>query len=119
MDVWSVVTPLLRVAIYLTTFGAVGTILFNLHFRQYLSVDGLSYCHRLIKRSSIVGLLFAVASFISVAGNMGGNFFSAFDTLMLQLALESKAGIAALTSVLGFFFTLAWGRTNINNPTSY
>jgi putative copper resistance protein D len=110
MDVWGVINPLIRVAIYLTTFGAVGTILFNLHFKQYLSVDGFAYCHRLIKRSSIVGALIAAASFLSVAGNMGGDFLSAFDTPMLQLALESKAGIAALTSVLGFFFTLAWGR---------
>jgi putative copper resistance protein D len=111
MDVWSVINPLLRVAIYLTTFGVVGTILFNLHFRKYLSVDGLAYCHRLIKRSSIVGFLVAAASFLSIAGNMGGNFLSAFDTFMLQLTLESKAGIAALTSVLGFFFALAWGST--------
>ena len=111
MDIWSVVTPLLRVAVYVTTFGAVGTILFNLHFRQYLSVDGCAYCHRLIKRSSTLGILVAAASFLSIAGNMGGDFLSAFDNLMLQLALESKVGIATLTSILGFFFTLAWGRT--------
>jgi putative copper resistance protein D len=111
MVIWSVINTLLRVAIYLTTFGAVGTILFNIHFWQYLSVDGLAYCHHLIKRSSIIGFLVAAASFLSVAGNMGGNFLSVFDTLMLQLALESKAGISALASVLGFFFILAWGRT--------
>ena len=111
MDVWSVINPLMRVAIYLTTFGVVGTILFNLHFRQYLSADDFAYCHRLIKRNSIIGTLIAAATFLSVAGNIGGDFLSAFDALMLQLALESKAGIAALTSILGFFFTLAWGRT--------
>ena len=111
MDVWSVINPLLRVAIYLTSFGAVGTILFSLHFRQYLSSDCFAYCHYLVKRSSIIGFLVAAVSFLSVAGNMGGDFLSAFDILMLKLALESKVGIAALTSVLGFGFTLAWGRT--------
>ena len=111
MDIWNIINPLLRVAIYLASFGAVGTILFNLHFRQYLSADGFAYCQRLIKRSAIVGSLITVASFFSVAGNMGGDFLSAFDPLMLQLTLESKAGIATLTSFLGFVFTLAWGRT--------
>ena len=110
MELWSVVIPLLKVMLYLASFGTIGTILFFFHFKLHLPTESLSYCYNLTKRCAIWGLIIAAASFFSVAGNMGGNLISVLDMLMLQLALESSAGIAAVTSFLGFSLLLFWSR---------
>ena len=102
MDIWTLINPFLRVFLYLSTFGSIGTILFALHFGKSQSPAGVRYCQSLVKKSSSLGVVASLCIFLSVAGNMGGDFMSALDMIMLQLAFESKAGLASLITLSGF-----------------
>ena len=110
MDIWSFVNPFLRVLLYFASFGAVGTILFVLHFGKYQSFRGVRYCRSLVKTSAIMGVLVSIVGFLSLAGNMGGDIVSVFDPIMLQLALESKASLALLTALPGFVILVITGK---------
>ena len=102
MDIWSITNPFLRVLLYLSLIGTVGTLLFSLHFSKYQSLAGVRYCQGLIKKSASLGILVSLGIFLSVAGNMGGDFMSALDMVMLRLAFGSKVGLASLIALLGF-----------------
>ena len=102
MDIWTLINPFLRVLLYLSSFGSIGTILFALHFGKNQSPAGVRYCQSLVKRSASLGVVASLSIFLSVAGNMGGDFMSALDMIMLQLAFESKAGLASLITLAGF-----------------
>ena len=102
MDIWTLINPFLRVLLYLSSFGSIGTILFALHFGKNQSPAGVRYCQSLVKRSASLGVVASLGIFLSVAGNMGGDFMSALDMIMLQLAFESKAGLASLITLAGF-----------------
>ncbi|MGB0446629.1 MAG: copper resistance D family protein [Pseudomonadales bacterium] len=102
MDIWVIVVPLLRIALYVATFGALGTQLFIWHFGGDLSSTGHAYCRRLIANSSVVGVMICVCLWLAVAGNMSGTIAGIFDPVMLQLAFEASTGVAALLSLAGF-----------------
>ena len=42
----------------------------------------------------------------SIAGNLGGEFLSILDPIILELALTSKAGYAAIFALIGFILTV-------------
>ena len=102
MDIWSITNPFLKTLLYLSLLGTVGTLLFSLHFSKYQSLAGVRYCQSLINKSASLGIIVSLGTFFSVAGNMGGDFVSAIDMIMLQLAFESKVGLASLIALLGF-----------------
>lgn len=102
MDIWSITNPFLKALLYLSLLGTVGTLLFSLHFNKYQSLAGVRYCQSLIKKSASLGIIVSLGTFFSVAGNMGGDFVSAIDMIMLRLAFESKLGLASLIALLGF-----------------
>jgi putative copper resistance protein D len=109
MDIWVIVVPLLRVALYGATFGALGTQLFIWHFGGHLSAEGHAYCRRLVLNSSVVGVIICVCLWLAVAGNMSGTIAGIFDPVMLQLAFESSTGVAALLSLAGFILFFVGG----------
>ena len=111
MDVWSVINPLLKLVFYFAVFGAVGTILFMLHFQRYISSENTAYCARIIKISITTGTITSAATLLFISGNMGGDLISIFDPNMLQLAFGSKLSIAASMSLLGFIFMYTWSVT--------
>ena len=95
MDIWSITNPFLKALLYLSLLGTVGTLLFSLHFNKYQSLAGVRYCQSLINKSASLGIIVSLGTFFSVAGNMGGDFVSAIDMIMLRLAFESKVGLAS------------------------
>mgnify|MGYP003332769910 FL=1 len=109
MDIWVIIVPLLRMALYVATFGALGTQLFIWHFGGHLSSTGHAYCRQLIANSSIFGVIISVCLWLSVAGNMSGTITGIFDPVMLQLAFEASAGMAALLSLAGFILFFVGG----------
>lgn len=112
MDVWNFANPLLRVLLYLASCGAVGTAFFIIHFKKYQNSQGLGYyCQSLMRKSAVMGVLVSLALFFSIAGNIGGNLISAFDALLLQLALETKSGVAVLMGLMGFFLISLTAKT--------
>ena len=102
IDVWSFLNPIIRMIFYISVFGSVGTFIYLIHFYHILELEQRSYCFFLIKRSSIIGFIIAFLSFLSIPGNMGGDFKSIIDTQLIELTLETISGRATLLSLLGF-----------------
>ena len=110
MDIWSVANPFFRILLYLSSFGAIGTILFTLHFGKYQSLTGKRYCKILVNKSAILGVVVSLVSFLLLAGNIGGDIASTFEPIMLQLAFESKGGNALLVALSGFVLLVITNR---------
>ena len=87
MDVWIVLTPILKVLLYLAGLAVVGTKLFDLHFSRYQTIDNMEYCNFLSQKSCLYGLIISVGMIFSIAGNLGGEFLSILDPIILELAL--------------------------------
>ena len=108
MEIWAILAPLVKVLIYVLSFLAVGTGLFIFHFRSFLSQPTLAYCCKLVRKSSLIGAIIAPLLLLMTAGNIGGDLQSAFDPLMINIALSSKAGQSVLVLFFGFLFVLLW-----------
>ena len=102
MDVWIIFNPILKMLLYIASFGSVGSFLFNLHFGKKLSEQQRSYCDYLTQRSTIIGAVTSLLMIFSVAGNLGGDLASVVQPLMLRLAIESKSGFGHSTAFAGF-----------------
>ena len=110
MDVWIVLTPILKVLLYLAGLAVVGTKLFDLHFSKFQTIDNMEYCNFLSRRSCLYGLIISVGMIFSIAGNLGGELLSILDPIILELALTSKAGYAAIFALIGFTLTVISAR---------
>ena len=108
MEIWAILAPLVKVLLYVLSFLAVGTGLFILHFKSFLSQPTLAYCCKLVSKSSRTGSIIAPLLLFMTAGNIGGDLQSAFDPLMINIALSSKAGQSVLVLFFGFLFVLLW-----------
>ena len=108
MEIWAILAPLVKVLLYVLSFLAVGTGLFILHFRSFLSQPTLAYCCKLVRKSSLIGAIIAPLLLLMTAGNIGGDLQSAFDPLMINIAFSSKAGQSVLVLFFGFLFVLLW-----------
>ena len=108
MEFWAIITPLIKVLLYILSFLAVGTGLFILHFRSLLSQPTFAYCCKLVSKASLIGSIIAPLLLLMTAGNIGGDLQSAFDPLMINIALSSKAGQSVLVLFFGFLFVLLW-----------
>ena len=108
MEIWAILAPLVKVLLYVLSFLAVGTGLFILQFRSFLSQTTLAYCCNLVRKTSLTGSIIAPLLLLMTAGNIGGDLQSAFDPLMINIALSSKAGQSVLVLFFGFLFVLLW-----------
>ena len=108
MEIWAILAPLVKVLLYVLSFLAVGTGLFILHFKSFLSQPTLAYCYKLVRKSSLIGSIIAPLLLLITAGNIGGDLQSAFDPLMINIALSSKTGQSVLVLFFGFSFVLLW-----------
>ena len=108
MEIWAIITPLIKVLLYILSFLAVGTGLFILHFRSLLSQPTFAYCCNLVSKASLIGSIIAPLLLLMTAGNIGGDLQSAFDPLMISIALSSKVGQSILVLFFGFLLVLLW-----------
>lgn len=106
MDIWVLLIPVMRVALYATVVGVLGTFLFLAHFWRYQSDISQAYCSELLRKLATVGVLTSVALFFAISGNMGGTFMSAFSPELLEIALSSNAGIASIFCASGFLLVI-------------
>ena len=106
MDVWIVINPILKMLLYIASFGSVGSFLFNFHFGKQLSEQQQSYCDTLSHKSALMGSVITLLMILSVAGNLGGDLISVIDLVMMKLAIESKSTIGYLTAFAGFVMML-------------
>ncbi len=108
MEIWAIITPLIKVLLYILSFLAVGTGLFILHFRSLLSQPTFAYCCKLVSKASLIGSIIAPLLLLMTAGNIGGDLQSAFDPLMITIASSSKTGQSILVLFFGFLLVLLW-----------
>ena len=102
LEVWSFLNPIIRMIFYISAFGSIGTYIYLIHFNRLLELKQRSYCFFLIKRSSILGSIIAFLAFLSIPGNMGGDFKSIIDTQLIELTFDTISGKANLLALLGF-----------------
>ena len=102
IDVWIFLNPIIRMVFYISAFCSIGTLIYLVHFYRFLEIEQKSYCFFLIKKSSIIGCIVALLSFLSIPGNMGGDLKSIIDPQLMQLTLETISGKATLLSLFGF-----------------
>ena len=119
MDVWIIFYPILKAILYFSSFGSVGSFLFNLHFAKQLTPEQRAYCDCLDYKSTLVGAITSLLMVFSVAGNLGGDIGSVIDPLMLQLALASKSGVGYSTACIGFSVKLIAHHLKRNPPLNY
>ena len=115
MDVWIIFNPILKVLLYVASFGSVGRFLFSLHFGKQLTEKQQVYCDYLAYRSTLIGAVTSLVIILSVAGNLGGDLASVIDLLMLRLALESKSGVGYSAAFAGFAVMLIAHNLKKNN----
>ena len=110
MDIWVLLIPTLRVALYAAVVGVIGTLIFSAHFSKYQSDGSRAFCSELLQKFSMVGVFISVALFFAVSGNMGGTFMSAFSPGLLEIALSSRAGVASILCMGGFLLIIGLPR---------
>ena len=105
-DVWTILNPILRTFIYFSVLTTIGTILFSLHFSNFFDNIVKVYCQNLIKKFSIFGLFIGLLVFLSVAGNLGGDFQSVIDISLIMLSFETLSGKSAILLTTGFILII-------------
>ena len=101
-EIWTLINPLIKSLLYATSFSASGIILYSWHFKTIMSSETTLYCKKLLKKSSVSGIIVSIIYFFSIAGNLGGEFLSIFDTELLLIAIDIPPSKAAIFSFLGF-----------------
>ena len=105
-DVWTILNPILRTFIYFSVLTTIGTILFSLHFSNFFDNMVKVYCQNLTKMFSIFGLFIGLLLFLSVAGNLGGDFQSIIDISLIMLSFETLLGKSAVLLITGFILII-------------
>tara|TARA_X000000950_G_scaffold70283_1_gene87123 strand:+ start:1722 stop:2591 length:870 start_codon:yes stop_codon:yes gene_type:complete len=104
MDIWIIITPVLKTIFYVASLLALGTVFFARHFQQFQTAENVAFCSRLTVRVSKYGMVISAGLLFSVAGNLGGEFWSIVDPTIFSIAISSKGGNAACLAFLGFSF---------------
>lgn len=106
MEIWIIINPILRTIFYIASFGSVGSLLYIFHFTRQLTKDQNFYCCRLSRKSALIGAISSLILILSIAGNLGGDLASAFDLVLLEIAVASRSGVSYLTAFTGFIAML-------------
>ena len=102
MDLWIILTPVLKTLFYVTSLLALGTVIFERHFQHFQTVDNTSFCRDLTIRACKYGTVISAGLLVSVAGNLGGEVWSILDPTIFSIAIYSKGGHAAGLAFFGF-----------------
>ena len=105
-DVWTILNPILRTFIYFSVLTTIGTILFSLHFSNFFDNIVKVYCQNLLKKFSIFGFFIGLLVFLSVAGNLGGDFQSVIDISLIMLSFDTLSGKSAILLTTGFILII-------------
>ena len=102
MDLWIILTPVLKTLFYVTSLLALGTVIFERHFQHFQTVENTSFCRDLTIRVCKYGMVISAGLLVSVAGNLGGEVWSILDPTIFSIAIYSKGGHAAGSAFFGF-----------------
>jgi putative copper resistance protein D len=114
MDLWIILTPVLKTLFYITSLLALGTVIFVRHFQQFQTAENTLFCTDLITRACRYGMVISAGLLFSVAGNLGGEVWSIFDPTIFSIAIYSKSGNAAGLAFFGFALIVIARRYEFN-----
>ncbi len=106
MDLWIILTPILKTLFYVASLLALGTVIFVRHFQHFQTVENTSFCRDLTIKACKHGMVFSAGLLFSVAGNLGGEVWSILDPTIFSIAVYSKGGNAAGLAFFGFALIL-------------
>jgi len=106
MDLWIILTPILKTFFYIVSFLALGTVSFVRHFHQFQTAENAEFCKGLSIKACKFGIAISAGLVFSVAGNLGGEIWSLFDPTIFSIAIASRGGNAACLALLGFALIL-------------
>ena len=114
MDLWIILTPVLKTLFYVTSLLALGTVIFVRHFQHFQTVENTSFCRDLTIRACKYGMVISAGLLFSVAGNLGGEVWSILDPTIFSIAIYSKGGNAAGLAFFGFALILVARKYEFN-----
>ena len=79
-EIWDILRPLVKFALYPAMFIAAGGLMFELVFAAQLADGMKAYMRRLITAAAWAGLVLVAAQVMVAAGSLGGDMASATDT---------------------------------------
>ena len=120
-EIWTILTPVLRLAFYPAVLLAVGGIAFTALMARHLTEATTAYAGRVTGRAALAGFVVAALQVPMAAGNLGGDFASMTDGMMLTLVLDTSTGSAAMASMAGFLLILVGERHRLHqqNPVRW
>ena len=101
-EIWDILRPLVKFALYPAMFIAAGGLMFELVFAAQLADGMKAYLRRLITAAAWAGLLLVAAQVMVAAGSLGGDMASATDTAILGLVMKSPLGLFSIIAGIGF-----------------
>ena len=104
LEIWTILNPIIRTFIYITALYSIGSVLFKVHFYKFFNEDINLYCKKIIRNSALLGLIISILAFLSVAGNLGGEIESIFETNLIELSFKTMQGKSYLLLIVGFSF---------------
>ena len=101
-EIWDILRPLVKFALYPAMFIAAGGLMFELVFAAQLADGMKAYLRRLITAAAWAGLVLVAAQVMVAAGSLGGDMASATDTAILGLVMKSPLGLFSIIAGIGF-----------------
>lgn len=105
-EIWTILTPVLRLAFYPAVLLAVGGVVFSMLMARHLGQAGQDYTARVTGRAALVGLGLAAAQVPAAAGNLAGDLPGMIDPMLIALVMETPTGAAASMGTAGFLLIL-------------
>lgn len=102
MELWTFLLPLVKFGLYLSAFLAAGGLMFELAFRSQMSEATLDHLRRLTIGAAWGGLAMTGLRVGVNAGNLGGDFASIHDPVMLELVMQGPLGLSTIVAGIGF-----------------
>ena len=101
-EIWNILQPLATFCLYLAMFNAAGGLIFEILFRRQVPDATQRHVARLIGISAWAGLVLVGVRLSVAAGNLGGDFASMGDPVLLGLVMKSPLGMSSVLAGIGF-----------------
>ena len=101
-EIWNILQPLATFCLYLAMFNAAGGLIFEILFRRQVPDATQRHVARLIGISAWAGLVLVGVRLSVAAGNLGGDFASMGDPVLLALVMKSPLGMSSVLAGIGF-----------------
>ena len=101
-EIWDILRPLTKFALYLAMFLAAGGLVFEVLFRRQMPEQTQRFVSLLVAIAAWAGLVLVGARLAVAAGSLGGDLASAIDPVLLELVAKSPLGLASVVAGIGF-----------------